>query len=401
MSALERRWQRLVVWWRRQAVPRLVAWWGPIGRGPVILRRRVGPRLAAGASVLISRRFWLGVVVVGLATVLVGAVAAGAGWLHYRRALEPVSPGSPEQVVVWIAPGSSTRQIGELLKERGLIRDERAWRLYLRLTGQGARLQAGEYALGPALSLPEIVERILRGQVITYPLTIPEGLTVAQVRDLLVTQGWARPEVLDALLADVAAGRSPLAAEFPFLLLAQGLEQPLEGYLFPDTYRFPRTATEEDVIRAMLRRFQQFLTAEVQARAEELGMTLHQAVTLASIIEREAQVDEERPIISGVYHNRLRVGMKLDADPTLLYALGNPPRPLLDRDKEMDSPYNTYRFAGLPPGPICNPGEQSLRAALYPADVPYFYFVARNDGTHAFARTLQEHVQNARRYQPR
>lgn len=333
-----------------------------------------------------------------VALILAAAIAARMTMVW---ALSPVDPSSTDTQVVEIPRGATVRQIAEDLERRGLIQNAWAMLLFLRHRGDGARLQAGEYALSPAMSLEDIVEKLMRGEVITYPITIPEGYTVRQVRDLLVARGWADPERLDALLGAVQDGRPALAAEFPFLPEVAGRPDPLEGYLFPDTYRFPRGVTEKEILRAMLARFALEVTPEVGVRLAELGWTVDQAVILASIIEKEARLAEERPIISGVYHNRLRIGMKLDADPTVLYALGNPDQPLLLRDLDLASPYNTYRNAGLPPGPIANPGAASLQAALYPAEVPYFFFVARPDGSHVFARTYQEHLRNLANLRPR
>src|SRR5690606_4796977 len=187
------------------------------------------------------------------------------------------------------------------------------------------------------------------------------------------------------------------AESWPYLPEGVALQEPLEGYLFPDTYVFTRTTTEKHLIAGMLDGFQRALERalgdEGLQRAEDLGLTVHEVVTMASIIEREAQVAAERPLIAAVYHNRLRIGMKLDADPTVLYALGRTDGRLLYEDLEVDSPYNTYRNPGLPPGPIASPGEAAIRAALHPADVDYLFFVAKGDGSgeHLFARTYEEH----------
>lgn len=338
----------------------------------------------------------MGLWAAGILVALALAGQAAVGW-----ALAPADPDDPSTQVVEVPRGATVRQIAATLERRGIIRSALAMRLYVRARGDGGRIQAGEYALGPAMPLERIVDKLVRGEVVTYPVTVPEGYTVRQIRNLLVEAGFADAGRLDALLAEVVDGRPALAAEFPFLPEVEGRPEPLEGYLFPDTYRFPRGTPERDILRAMLARFAAELTPAVRARLDELGWTLDQAVTLASIIEREARVAEERPVISGVYHNRLRIGMKLDADPTVLYALGNPDRPLLFADLEVESPYNTYRNAGLPPGPIANPGAASLQAALYPADVPYLYFVAREDGTHVFARTYREHLNNLAKVRPR
>jgi UPF0755 protein len=244
------------------------------------------------------------------------------------------------------------------------------------------------------MPLSDILAKMLRGQVVTYPFTVPEGYTVIQVVDLLVRKGFADPAKLTQIVKE-----APMV--FPYTIRSKLVKQPLEGFLFPDTYQYHKGMSEEAIVTMMLRRFESNFGPDLQARAAELKMSVPEAVTLASIIEREARVPAERPIISAVYHNRLKIGMKLDADPTVRYALDHPGDIVTFKDLEVNSPYNTYKNAGLPPGPIAAPGLASIRAALYPADVPYLYFVAKNDGTgaHEFSRTLAEHVRAVRKYQ--
>lgn len=334
-------------------------------------------------SVRLSPRRWG---LRGLAVLLVLVLAALAG--HYL--LAPMPPGDP--VIVEIPAGAGARQIGAILQRAGVVRQGLAFSWMVRLHGYDLQLQAGEYRMVPGTPVSRVIEQLLRGEVVTHPLTIPEGLTVAQIAGLVEESGLGEREKFLAAARNAVLIRAFLPGG------AQGRE-PLEGYLFPDTYRFSRKATEEVMVRTMLNRFAQVFAEEWRSRAAELGFTVHQVATLASIIEREARVAQERPIISGVFHNRLRVGMKLQADPTVLYALGRTTGIVLYRDLEVDSPFNTYRHAGLPPGPIANFGVDALRAALFPAAVPYFYFVARNDGTHAFAETYRQHRANIARYQ--
>jgi UPF0755 protein len=323
---------------------------------------------------------------------MVGALALAAALaLQLHALLEPGPPGQ-DPVVVSIPPGATTAEIGSILQDAGLVKSGFLFRVLVELRGHDGQLRAGEYELPPGSSLNELVRRLVRGHVVTYPFTVPEGLTVEQIAALAEQRGLADR---DRFLA--AVRNANLVRDF----LPEGADcrEPLEGYLFPDTYNLPRGATEELVVRAMISRFAQVFDDELRARARDLGLTVHQVATLASIIEREAMVDDERPLISGVYHNRLRVGMRLHADPTVLYALGRTGGPLLYRDLDVDSPYNTYRYAGLPPGPISNFGRASLLAALYPAETEYFYFVARNDGTHDFSVTYSEHLEKVRKYQ--
>ncbi|MGI6548371.1 MAG: endolytic transglycosylase MltG [Bacillota bacterium] len=301
-------------------------------------------------------------------------------------------PGSERTVVFQVTPGATAGGIAQDLAEERLIRNQALFVALARYRGVQNSLQAGEYLLGPSMSANDILTRLVRGAVMTYPVTIPEGYTVEEIAARLAAEGICGKEEFLA-----AARQSDLISYLP---AEADLIDPLEGYLFPDTYHFLRDMDPNQVLQVMWERFEAAFKAEYVARAEEIGLTIHETVTLASIVEKEVMTDSERPLVAAVYHNRLRIGMKLDADPTLKYALEDRNRPLYHSDKEMDSPYNTYRRAGLPPGPICSPGEASLVAALYPADVPYLYFVSRNDGTHDFSETYAEHLIKVNRYQP-
>lgn len=293
-----------------------------------------------------------------------------------------------------IPAGASVESIGEMLHRAGLIRHPLVLRALVEWMGVATRLQAGEYDLSPAMSLREIISRLVRGEVVTYPFTIPEGYTVDQIADLLARHGLAdRDRFLQA------ASRVELA---PCPPPDPGqVRYPLEGYLFPDTYRVRRGTSEAELVSLMVRRFQEIWNAGLAEKARARGISMHEAITLASIVERETGVPHERPLVAGVFWNRLQRGMPLQADPTVLYALGREGGTLLRRDLEVDSPYNTYLYPGLPPGPIGNPGRAALLAVLEPASTDYLYFVARGDGTHYFSRTLGEHLQAIRRYRSR
>ncbi len=322
--------------------------------------------------------------------VILAAVAALVGT---ATLISPVDARSTEQVVIQVAAGASTNDIAAQLKQAGLIRSRTGFRVLIAIERADGRLRAGEYQFGPNLSMRGIIDRMVRGQVVTYPFTIPEGFTVAQIADLLARKGFADAVKLKSILSNVTV-------PFTYAVKNKVIKQPYEGYLFPDTYQYYKGMTEEALVAAMLSRFQANFGPDLQARAAELKMTIPEVVTLASIIEREARVPEERALISAVYHNRLKLGMKLDADPTVRYALDKPGDIVTFKDLEVNSPYNTYKNAGLPPGPIANPGLASIRAALFPADVPYLYFVAKNDGTgaHEFSRTLAEHLRAVQKY---
>ncbi len=355
---------------------------GSYGRSAVNLARRVKlPRLRLPLA-----RYAL----IGFGTLVV------VGFAAFALGSRPVSPGSTEKVIFEVRPGDGAATIASALEEKGLIRASLEFRAFSAVFGWNGRLQAGRYELSPGYSTLRILKQISRGEVLTMSVVIPEGYTVAQIETLLVDKGLATPDTFRQALATVAAeGAMPFMPSEPRPYI-----EPYEGLLFPDTYYYGDGTGAEVILRSMARRMTEVFTPGLLARAEELKMTPFEVLTLASIIEKEARVDQERAIISSVYHNRLNIGMGLGACPTVFYVLGKPAsEPLLFADLEVDSPYNTYKYAGLPPGPICSPGLASIKAALYPADTDYYYFVAKNDGTHAFARTLEEHNRNVALYQ--
>lgn len=315
------------------------------------------------------------------------AVRSGVSWV--KAGLTPPRPGDQQMMALDITRGSGTWAIARALADKGLIRDPGIFRWLARYRGVDGRLQAGEYLLSPGMTPDEIIGKLVQGDVITYSFTVPEGYTVEQVVKLLVSRRLADEAALRALFQDKAR----VAAYLP-----EGLEvvQPLEGYLFPDTYTITRETGVAGILELMVSRLEAAFTPSLRVHAEELGLSIHEVLTLASIVEREARVDAERPVIAAVYRNRLRIGMKLDADPTVRYALGKFDGPVLLKDLEVESPYNTYRNSGLPPGPIANPGLAAIEAVLNPADVDYLYFVARCDGSggHVFADTFEEHTRN-------
>lgn len=279
-----------------------------------------------------------------------------------------------------IADHETLSQVAARLEREGMIRNRLYFVAFGRLTGSERALKPGEYALTTAMRPLEILDRFRRGIVILHPLTVPEGYTTRQIAQALGEAGLGNPDEFLRLVGD------------PELIRSLGLDLPtLEGYLFPDTYAFSRRVETEEIVRQMVARFQGVYRPEWDARAAELGMTRHQIVTLASIIEKETSAEAERSFISGVFHNRLRRRIPLQSDPTVIYATPAFNGNLRKVDLVRDSPYNTYRRRGLPPGPISNPGREALEAALYPAPVDYLYFVSKNDGTHQFSRSLREH----------
>jgi UPF0755 protein len=328
----------------------------------------------------------------GLLVLVLVAVAGVAVWA-YRVATTPYPPADqdtlPQQLEV--APGQSVSGILSELEEAGVIARADLALLLLRRLGDPP-LQAGEYRFERPATTRAVLDRLIKGDVVQHRVTVVEGLTLEETAALLATEGFGEEQ---ALLA--AMRRPELIAD-----LDAGAET-LEGYLFPDTYAFPRGTAEDAIVGEMVTNFRRRFAAGVVA-GTGVAADVRALVTLASIVERETTLDTERPLVAGVYANRLRIGMALYADPTVIYALkregvwdGN----LRRVDLELDSPYNTYRYPGLPPGPICSPGLASLRAASSPAAVPYLYFVSRNDGSHVFAETLAEHNRNVDIWQRR
>ncbi len=287
--------------------------------------------------------------------------------------------------------GRGAGSIIRSLKTEGIVRSPLALTLAYRLFFSDESLKAGEYRFEFPETGKNVLLKTFSGAILLHPLTIPEGLTGTEIGDLL--QGQIQPGETSFLEAfsrtDLVVGWDPLARN-------------LEGYLYPDTYHLPADTTEEELVQTMVTQFQKLFTRKWRKRAEELGMSVREIVILASLIEKETARTEERALVSAVFHNRLRLGMKLDCDPTILYALkleGRTVKRLLYKDLKNPSPYNTYLHQGLPPGPICNPGHQALEAALFPAQTDYLYFVSQNDGSHHFSKTFREHQEAVRRYQ--
>jgi len=310
------------------------------------------------------------------------------GWIA-RECAEP-APGPGGSVFFEVQKGGSVRAVAGSLAKQKIIRSSLALTLYYNLYESRARLKAGEYEFTFPASAKSVLAKIVRGRVYLRPVTIPEGLTGDEIAELL-----------RARTAADAAGFRMAFRDASRIVAWDDRATDLEGYLFPDTYLLPRKATAGDFVEAMTAQFRKVFGEAWRRRAADLGMSVREAVILASLIEKETAIPEERPLVSAVFHNRLRIGMKLDCDPTIIYGLkleDNYSGRLLSRDLKFASPYNTYIHAGLPPGPICNPGRASLEAALYPASNNYLYFVAQGDGSHRFSRTLSEHLRAVEQY---
>jgi len=315
-----------------------------------------------------------------------------AAYHTIRWAEGPAVPAQerPSSKVVMIPDGSTFQQVAALLERERLIKSRSAFVLLGRSQSADRKIHAGEYELNAGMMPAEILSKLLNGQVVLHPVTIPEGLTVAQIAEVLAQQGLGDQQEFLRLGKDRA-----------FIASLGITAETLEGYLYPDTYKFPRGAKTKDMLVAMVERLRQVYGPEFQARAQELKMTQHEVLTLASIIEKETAASGEREEISAVFHNRLKKRIPLQSDPTVIYGLPAFDGNIRKKDLSSPSPYNTYRIQGLPPGPIANPGIQAIQATLYPSASRALFFVSRNDGTHHFSATLTEHNQAVEKYQKR
>ena len=337
------------------------------------------------------RRVVVSVLVV--TAIVLAALAVGATRV-WRQLHEPYLAGRHEPMTLLIERGLPASRILRRLETEGILHSAFWTRLYLVHYLGDPSLKAGEYRLKPPLSARQVLDTLVAGDVVTHPVTLVEGMDIFEVVDHLVAEGFGARAAFTALV------------ESPELVIEFAPEaHSLEGYLFPDTYSFPRETSETEIVAKLVGTFRQRWEDEIAPRlVVDPPPTVHQIVTLASIVEKETSLASERPIVAGVYTNRLRRGMGLFADPTVIYALklaGSWDGNLRRADLEIDSPYNTYRYGGLPPGPISSPGLASLLAAAEPAEVPYLYFVSRNDGSHVFSRSLAEHNRNVEIWQKR
>lgn len=291
-------------------------------------------------------------------------------------------------VEVEVKRGEPFSAVARKLSDRGVISNRILITLWARLWGLDRKLGWGHYRFELPLSARAVLNRLLLGKGAFRRIVIPEGLTVKEIAELLEKKGLVKKEQFLA------------QATKPEVLALLGLRGTgVEGYLFPDTYHLAPADSEVEILRTMVRRFHRVFTEAMEARAEELGLTKHEILVLASLIEKETSLEGERPLISAVFHNRLNRAMPLQSDPTVIYGLGDFSGKLTREHLQTKTPHNTYVIQGLPPTPICNPGLSSLRAALYPASVPYLYFVSKNDGSHFFSVTLEEHNRAVRTYQ--
>ncbi|MBM4135292.1 MAG: endolytic transglycosylase MltG [Nitrospira sp.] len=289
-------------------------------------------------------------------------------------------PIGNKNMEIEIPKGATFRQAIEILSREGLIRDKNIFLFIGRMSGLDRKIRAGYYSIYGSMSPLDIFRILKKGQIIEYEITIVEGDALTEIAGKLSEKGIIHTEDF-----------MQLAANKEFLSLYDIEAPTFEGYLFPDTYKIPKGMNPEEAMGMMINKMREQFSGELTARTAELGLSEREILTLASIIEKEAATDEERPLISAVYHNRLKKRMPLQADPTSIYGIKNFGEKITESDLKRKTPYNTYVIKGLPPGPIASPGMKSILAALHPAKVPYIYFVSNNDGTHTFSVTPEEH----------
>lgn len=309
---------------------------------------------------------------------------------YYNQAIGAINPDNPEEVRVVIPAASSSDKIAEILEENGLIKNQLIFKYMIRSKEVGSRLKAGEYKLSRAMDLDTIIDRLVKGtrNQDTTRFTIPEGYEIKQVAEKLADEGLVDKDVFINLTSD----KGNFQESYSFLSQLES-GQSLEGFLFPSTYEIYKDASEEEIIGKMLDAFEAIYEDEIKPRMSDFDLDLNQIITLASIVEREGKLDRERPIMSAVFHNRLKDGMKLQSCATVQYILGERKPVLSTADTQIDSPFNTYINTGLPPAPIASSGKPSLVAAVNPADVDYLFFVLTgDDGSHTFTKTYQEHL---------
>lgn len=307
--------------------------------------------------------------------------------------LKPFSD-SGQKYIFDLKPGMTASQVAEELEKNNIIQNAKAFEQLSKIKKADSRLVAGEYHLSPSMSAGEILDILVLGpEPEIVKVTIPEGYTLAEIVSTLENNGLGTKEEYYQEIKSVSS------KDYDFLKDIPSGENRLEGFLFPDTYFFDKKAGPHEVIERFLQRFNQEVTKDTAKRLKQLNMSVYDWVIKASIVEREAVKEEERPLIAGVFENRLKTGMALQSCATVQYVLGEVKPVLSLDDLEIESPYNTYKHAGLPPGPISNPGHASLQAALNPAETNYLYFVAKSDGSHAFAVTFEQHLKNMNTYQ--
>ncbi|MUT67249.1 endolytic transglycosylase MltG [Paenibacillus sp. NEAU-GSW1] len=335
-------------------------------------------------------------VVISLFSIFI--IGAGSVFLYLWIGLQPTKAGEVKQVE--IKKGSSAFAVSDVLEEQGIIKNSFLFKYYLKLKDEGDRFQAGVYELKPGMTNAEIIAKLNSGETVaeeTIKFTIPEGFTLLQIADKLAEEKLIdKAAFLEAADKQSDWGDAEAIRSIP---TDAKLHHRLEGYLFPETYEMKVDSTEADILQRMMEELDKKLADLPEGWEDVLAerkLSLHQLLTIASLVEREVVVDEERAVVAGVISNRLKKGMPLQIDATVQYLLDKPKERLMEKDLQVDSPYNTYKINGLPPGPIASPSFASIQAALYPEDTDFFYYVTKKDGsqTHLFAATYKEHLRN-------
>lgn len=334
------------------------------------------------------RNYWKRLLVGAFALFLLAGVA-GAAWLWIQFET-PRGPADRDSIVR-IPEGSSVIHISSILKRERLISSPWLFQLYVRFSGTAGRLKAGEYRFQGPLSISELADKLYRGDFYYHRVTIPEGRNLQEIAEIFVAAGFGSIE-----------GFNEIFRETGLVSRIDSEATDLEGYLFPDTYSLLRGTSEREIVTTMVNRFQRSWSEAEEARARQLQMTVREVVTLASLIEKETGIPEERSLVSSVFHNRLARNMRLACDPTVIYAVKQVKEydgVINQSDLALDSPYNTYLYPGLPPGPIANPGQEAIQSALYPEESDFLYFVSKNDGSHYFSTSYRDHSRAVQQYQ--
>lgn len=343
------------------------------------------------------------VVVLSIITlaIIIGVIS---GYSYIKSGLEPMDPDDSSTVNIEIPLGSSTSQIASILEENGIIKDEMIYRFYIKFNN-AVEFQAGQYDLSPSMTLGEITDALQTGRIIKEPVltvTIPEGKTIDQIATLFAEKANIDKEEFIQTVEDPEYVKQLIEA-YPTILseeiLSDGIRTPLEGYLFAATYQFyEENPSIDNIVHAMLQKTEDVVTNYLDLVNEKEDWSVHEIITMASLVENEARTEEDRKIIAGVFYNRLAIDMMLQTDPTVLYALGEHKDRVLYEYLEVDSPYNTYKITGLPIGPISNFNENSLQAVLEPKETNYMYFVAAPDGNIYYSETYEKHQQLVAKY---
>lgn len=326
--------------------------------------------------------------------VLVVIILLVGSCIYYINNLgNPLNTENTQILAVSIPQGSGTNAIGQILQDNNIISSASKFKLLSKIEGNDGKYKAGEYSLSPAMTVQQIMGIIISGESNTSRFTIPEGLTVKQTAEKLASKNLINT---DAFMSEIQSGNF----DYKFMTLLPNNENRLEGFLYPETYDTYTTSSEHDIINRMLSQFDKLVIDEYYTRAGEMGYDMYKIITIASLIERETLVSSEKPTVASVIYNRLSINMPLQIDATVQYALPEHKDRLDYKDLQIDSPYNTYQNTGLPPGPICSPSIDSIKAALYPGDTNYYYYVlsAEKNGSHKFSNTYEEFLTNKKEY---